>query len=157
MSEARAATIGLYDRALNQLTTFLKHIITPTNMWLLKTSNGRLGNSFLGISVLLLYTVGAKSGLDRVTPLYYLCDGDKIILVGSNGGNIRNPAWVNNLEAQPDARVNVKGREIRVRARLADVEEYQRYWPMVTEMFGKWQEIQDRSSRKFPIMILEPR
>ena len=53
------------------LVTFLKHLITATNMWILKKSKGRLGNSFLGVPVLLLYSVGFKSGVERETPLFF--------------------------------------------------------------------------------------
>ncbi len=147
----------LGGRVVVFVATFFKHIITPINRWLLKISNGRFGNSFLGKSVLLLHSVGAKSGLERVTPLFYLSDREKIILVASNGGNLKNPAWVNNLNANPEAKVKIKGKQTTMRARVATAEERQRYWPMATELFTTWGEIQEMSLREFPIVVLEPR
>jgi len=157
MAEAQADTFNWFDRAFVHLTTFLKHIITPINMWLLKVSKGRFGNTFLGTSVLLLHSVGCKSGLERVTPLFYLEHDEKIILVASNGGNIKNPAWVNNLNANPEAKVNIKGTEIKMHARIANSEEHEFYWPKATEFFSTWEWAQEKSIRKFPIIVLEPR
>ena len=74
MSELRVEKIRWYHRLRSSWYTLLKLLITRTNMWLLVKSNGRLGNSFLGKSVLLLHSVGSKSGLPRVTPLFYLQD-----------------------------------------------------------------------------------
>ncbi len=157
MTEAPPRTLGWFDRAFVRMTTALKHIITPVNMWLLKVSRGRLGNSFLGVPVLLLHTVGSKTGLQRVTPLYYLEHQDRIILVASNGGNARDPAWVNNLKASPEAIVNIKGKEVKMHAHLADAEEFDRYWAMMTEMFFVWRGIQGKSTRRFPLAVLEHR
>ncbi len=157
MVESKSDAIGWLDRVLVHSATLLKHVIAPINMWLLKTSNGRLGNSFLGVSVLLLYTIGSKSGLKRVTPLFYLRHQEKIVLVASNGGNAKNPAWVDNLNANPEAKVKIKGKETKVHAHIANAEEHQRYWPMMTEMFFIWREAQERSVREFPIAVLEPR
>lgn len=156
MSELSVEKVHWLHALMTPLITLLKHIITRTNMWLLKKSNGRLGNSFLGVPVLLLYTKGVKSGLERVTPLFYLQDQEKIILVGSNGGNIKNPAWISNINANPLCKVNVKGNVIEVKTHLADEQEYHRYWPMITTTFSTWQKFQERSGRKFPVVVLEP-
>ena len=139
------------------LVTFLKHLITATNMWILKKSKGRLGNSFLGVPVLLLYSVGFKSGVERETPLFYFRHEGKVVVVGSNGGNVKDPAWVKNVLKNPDIRVNIKGQEIAVRAHLALAEEMAIYWPLVTQTFTVWQKFQERSERQFPIVVLEPR
>lgn len=142
---------------ITPLVTFLKHLITSTNMWILKKSKGRLGNSFLGVPVLLLYSVGFKSGVERETPLFYFRHGDKVVVVGSNGGDVKDPAWVKNVVKNPDIRVNIKGQEIAVRAHVASVEEMAIYWPLVTQTFTVWQKFQERSERQFPIVVLEPR
>ncbi len=157
MGEAPLRTLGVIGRARIHFIAFLKHIITPTNMWLLKVSKGRLGNSFLGVSVLLLHTVGSRTGKKRVTPLFNLQHEEKIILVASNGGNAKNPGWLHNLKANPEAMVNLKGKEMKMHAHVADAEEFELYWPMVIEMFSVWGGIQDKSIRKFPLAVLEPR
>ncbi|MFI5394179.1 MAG: nitroreductase/quinone reductase family protein [Candidatus Binatia bacterium] len=157
MTGARSGKIGALKRLRVHVTTLLKHIITPANRFLLMISNGCLGNSFLGVPVLSLTTVGAKSKLERVTPLFYLHHQGKIILVASNGGNTKNPAWVANINAHPEVKVKIKGQETRMHAHIATAEERQRYWPMVTELFPTWKTVQETSVRTFPIAVLEPR
>lgn len=68
-------------------------MITGGNAVLLKISKGRIGSSFLGVPVLLLTTIGRKSGKSRIRPLYYLADGDNLVLVASNAGISTDPAW----------------------------------------------------------------
>ncbi len=122
MAELEVNKNSLFMTIMTPWITFLKHLITSINMWILKKSNGRLGNSFLGVSVLLLYTTGAKSGLERVTPLFYLQHEGKVILLASNGGNTKNPAWFNNLNANPESKVNIKGKETNMVAHIATSE-----------------------------------
>ncbi len=157
MSEMRVEKIGLIDKLRSKWMTFLKIIITRTNMWVLIKSNGRLGNSFLGKSVLLLHSIGSKSGIERITPLFYLADGDRVILVASNAGTLTNPAWFNNLKADPQVKINIKGTETNMLAHQADSEEFDQLWPAVIEMFPTWERIQEKSVRNFPLMVLEPR
>ena len=141
---------------IEPLVTFLKHVITSVNMWVLIKSKGHLGNSFLGVPVLLLHSVGFKSGNERVTPLFYFKKDGKVIIVGSNGGNPKNPAWVKNVTLVPEIKINIKGKEVDVKAHLADEDEQDLYWPMVIETFAVWQRFQERSERQFPIVVLEP-
>jgi F420H(2)-dependent quinone reductase len=147
---------NLFRTLRNYKVSLLKIIITNTNIWLLKKTKGRFGNSFLGMSVMLLTSTGAKSGLVRVTPLFYVVDNEKIIVVGSNGGGIKNPAWVKNITANPTAKVTIKGQEKAMQAHTASTDEYQRYWPVVTEMFPIWQKFQDKNLRQFPVIVFEP-
>lgn len=142
---------------LSPLVKLLDRIIASTNLWLLKKSNGRLGNRFLGVPVLLLYTTGAKSGVERVTPLFYLQYEEKVLLVGSHGGSMKNPAWVINLNANPKTVIGIKGTRTEMLAHFANEEEHQRYWPMLTEMFPVWKKFQEKSGRRFPVVVLEPR
>ncbi len=157
MSELRVEKIRWYHRLRSSWYTLLKLLITRTNMWLLVKSNGRLGNSFLGKSVLLLHSVGSKSGLPRVTPLFYLQDGNNIVLVASNAGTLTNPAWFNNLVARPEAAVTIRGVRTERIAHVATPAEFKQLWPKVTEMFPTWERIQENSVRNFPIIVLELR
>jgi len=84
-----------------RLLKFLRKLITDGNVWLLRVSKGKIGNSFLGVPVLLLTTTGRKSGMPRTQPLYYLIEGERVILVASNAGTESDPAWLLNLEARP--------------------------------------------------------
>ena len=138
-----------------RLLKFLRKLITDGNVWLLRISNGKIGNSFLGVPVLLLTTVGRKSGQSRTQPLYYLGDGDQVLLVASNAGTERDPAWLLNLEARPEVSVNINGVENGMSGHVATAEEKSELWPKLTKMFPKWQMMEDRSERSFKVVILE--
>lgn len=106
-----------------QLLKFLRKLITDGNVWLLRITKGRLGNSFLGVPVLLLTTVGRKSGQNRTQPLYYLEDGERVLLVASNAGTESDPTWLLNMQANPVVSIDNNGRENKVSERVASAEE----------------------------------
>jgi deazaflavin-dependent oxidoreductase (nitroreductase family) len=145
-----------FTRWHETLLKFLRGLITSTNVWLLKASKGRLGNSFLGVPVLLLTTTGRKSGRQRTQPLYYLETDDQIVLVASNAGTTTDPAWLLNLQAQPNVSIDVRGHIRKMTAHVASAEEKAGLWPQLTTMFPKWQMMEDRSQRSFKVVILEP-
>ena len=138
------------------LLKFLRILITKTNVWLLTISNGRLGNSFLGVPVLILTTTGRKSGQPRPQPLYYLETGERIILVASNAGTSGDPAWLLNLKANPQVTIDKQGDLRQMIAHIASPEEKAEYWPQLTNLFPKWQMMEDRSKRSFKVVILDP-
>lgn len=107
--------------------------------------------------MLLLEHVGAKSGRKRTSPLVYFRDGENIVLVASKGGFPKHPAWFHNLRANPDTRVQVGHRRPLVRARVATDAERERLWPKAVETYGGYAEYQERTERKIPLVILEPR
>ncbi|MFN8626624.1 MAG: nitroreductase family deazaflavin-dependent oxidoreductase [Candidatus Binatia bacterium] len=134
----------------------LRKGITRGNIWLLKISRGRLGNSFLGTPTLLLTTTGRKSGQPRTIPLYYRTERARLLLVASNAGTSRDPDWLLNIRAQPLVTVRIRGRTQPMRARVASMEENQQLWPSLLATFPLWQMMFERSHRVFPIVILEP-
>ena len=85
---------------------------------------GRMGKS----PILLLNTVGRKSGKKRATPLLYVVDGEDFVIIASKGGAPTHPGWYLNLMANPDASVEVEDRKVRVRAEEVDGEEKARLW-----------------------------
>lgn len=107
--------------------------------------------------MLLLEHVGAKSGRKRTSPLVYFRDGENIVLVASKGGFPKHPAWFHNLRANPDTRVQVGHRRPLVRARVATDAERERLWPKAVETYGGYAEYQERTERKIPLVVLEPR
>lgn len=136
---------------------FLKKAITRSNVWLLKASRGRLGNSFLGRPVLLMTTTGHKSGRLRTQPLFYVEDQGRnvLLLVASNGGSPNDPLWLKNIRTHPEVRVSRKGQETLMKAHIASSEEKALLWPKMIAAFPYWQEVSDRSQRSFPVVILE--
>jgi deazaflavin-dependent oxidoreductase (nitroreductase family) len=109
------------------------------------------------VRTLYLHTVGRRSGTPRRTPLYYLDDGDALAIVTSNAGRDREPAWWLNLQATPDAEVEV-GKERRpVRARPGTQSEYERLWPQFVAGLRNYESYRRKTARKIEVVILEPR
>jgi deazaflavin-dependent oxidoreductase (nitroreductase family) len=106
--------------------------------------------------VLLLHHVGRKTGTARVTPVLFLADGSRLVIVGSKGGASADPAWVANLMAQPVTTVEVGRRRVRVRARRAGEAERAKYWPRLVEIYPSYATYQDRTERVIPVLVLEP-
>lgn len=107
--------------------------------------------------MLLLEHVGAKSGRRRTTPLVYFRDDDRIVLVASKGGYEKHPAWFHNLRANPETRVQVGHRRLDVRARVASDAERERLWPRAVETWPGYAQYQQRTERRIPLVVLEPR
>jgi len=113
---------------------------------------GRMGKS----PILLLNTVGRKSGKKRTSPLLYVVDGDDFVVIASKGGASTHPAWYLNLMANPDATVEVGDREVRVRAEEADPEEKARLWQKMVEMYPTYDDYQKKTEREIPLLVLHP-
>src|SRR4051794_10128709 len=123
-----------------------------------RLTRGRIGHRVPGgPPMLLLDHVGAKSGVKRTIPLVYVDDGDDIVLVASKGGNPKNPAWFHNLRANPDTTVQVGSEQRRVRARVATDDERKRLWPKAVDTYSGYAGYQERTDRKIPLIVLEPR
>ena len=110
----------------------------------------------LGSEVLLLNSVGRKSGQKRTTPLLYLRDGEEYVIVASKGGSPKHPAWYHNLKANPRTTIEVGNRKVPVRAGEANPEERARLWPKLVEMYPSFESYQRKTEREIPIIILEP-
>jgi F420H(2)-dependent quinone reductase len=108
----------------------------------------------LGISpVLLLTTTGRKTGKQHTIPLLYLNDGDNLILVASNGGAPIHPVWWLNLQANPEAVVEIGKIKLPMRARQADAEEHKRLWPLLVAMYADFAEYQKRLLVRFRLLF----
>jgi deazaflavin-dependent oxidoreductase (nitroreductase family) len=123
-----------------------------------RLTGGLVGHRFPFLPpMLLLEHVGARSGKRRTVPLVYLHDGDDYVIVASKGGNPRNPSWFHNLRANPETTIQVGSERLPVRARVASPQKRTHLWPKVVEHYGGYGEYQERTERKIPLMILEPR
>lgn len=115
---------------------------------------GRIGND---LPVLLLTTTGRKSGKARTTPLLYVEDGGRYVIVASVGGAPKHPAWYLNLQADPSATIEVGRRSLAVRAETAEEpEERARLWQALTQMYPTYDAYQARTSRIIPVVALTP-
>jgi F420H(2)-dependent quinone reductase len=126
------------------------------NVPLYRASGGRLGGRIGRAPVLLLTTTGRKSGQKRTAPVVYLADGENMIVIGSNAGNNRVPAWALNLKADPRAEVEVGRRRIPVQARVAEGEERADLWRRSNEQYAGFDDYEARTDRAISLFVLEP-
>jgi deazaflavin-dependent oxidoreductase (nitroreductase family) len=108
-----------------------------------------------GAPVLILTTVGRRSGKARSTPLIYGRNGDDHLVVASQGGAPVPPAWYLNLQANPAVTVQVKGDVFAARARTAAAEEKPGLWKIMTSIWPDYDQYQERTDREIPVVILE--
>lgn len=123
---------------------------------LLKLSRGRLSFA-VGAPVLLLKHIGAKSGKTRETPLLYTKYDDAVIIVASNAGSTKHPAWYANLRKNPECEVIIPKRSGKWRAReVIDEAERERVWALVNDQYAGYETYQGRTDgRKIPLMVLD--
>jgi deazaflavin-dependent oxidoreductase (nitroreductase family) len=131
--------------------------IAFTHRLVYRASGGRLGATLGGKPMLLLSTKGRRSGRERTTPLLYHQDGENFVVVGSNGGDPRHPAWFLNLMADPAVRVQAGRRKLACQARVAGPEERTRLWPKLCAEYAGYADYETRSEREIPVVILAPR
>jgi deazaflavin-dependent oxidoreductase (nitroreductase family) len=138
-------------------TDFFTKWMSRFNTFMYRRSGGEgLGGTFQNIPVALLTTTGRKTGQPRVSPLYFLRDGDRVIVAASKVGAEKNPMWYLNLKANPKVSVQIK-REVRdLTARDASEEERAKYWPQLVEMYPSYEDYQSWTDRTIPIVICDP-
>lgn len=131
-------------------------LFTSANVFIYKASNGRLGNRLGAQAVLVLFTLGRKTGRQHATTLsFYRHDGDYLV-VASNWGKESHPGWYYNLLSQPRATIQVGSKKLAVQARPAEGEEYGRLWKLVTAKNEQYIAYQSTIQRRIPIVILSP-
>jgi deazaflavin-dependent oxidoreductase (nitroreductase family) len=127
------------------------------NTWMYRRNDGEgLGGTFQNIPVALLTTTGRRSGQPRISPLYFLRDGDRVVVAASRGGSDRNPMWYLNLKANPKVQVQIKNEVLGRTARDANDEERARYWPQLVQMYPTYEDYQSWTDRVIPLVVCEP-
>ncbi len=107
-----------------------------------------------GKHLLVLTTIGRKSGVERDTPLFFFRDGDRFIIIASAGGAPKHPIWWLNLQSNPQAKIQVGPRVIPITARQADGEERTRLWSIIAENYKNFVQYQNHTTREIPVVIL---
>jgi len=131
-------------------------VATKLHTFVYRVTGGRLGRRMVGAPVLLLTTTGRKTGKQRTSPLLYLEDGENLVIVASNGGAPRHPTWWLNLQADPEASLEIGNRKLRVRAEEASPEEKEWLWTRLVAMYGPYESYRHRTDRDIPVVILRP-
>ena len=118
-------------------------------------SKGRIGNRMRGLPVLVLTTKGRKSGLTRRNALMYLPYGKDFVIIASNLGDEKHPAWWINLKAEPTASVQIADSHYVIHAREADGDEGEKLWQAIAEKNSDYEQYRTWTSRRIPVVILE--
>jgi deazaflavin-dependent oxidoreductase (nitroreductase family) len=136
---------------------FFVHVASRIDPPLLRASRGKVSIA-VGQPVALLTHRGAKSGVERRTPLLYVDDGDRLVFIASNGGSPRHPAWYHNLRAHPEVRILSRKGERAYVAREAEGPEREELWRRANDLYGGYDTYQQRAGdRRIPVIVCEPR
>ena len=160
-SPARGRRLSAYEQVVEDLAAsragawaFL-HVFSAADRRLLALTAGRLSLA-VGAPVGLLETTGARTGRRRRTPLLYLVDGLDVVVVASNGGSDRDPAWLHNLRARETVRLLTREHGWRpYRERIAAGAERARQWALATDLFDGYRAYQARTARQIAVVVLE--
>ncbi|HEU5198151.1 MAG TPA: nitroreductase family deazaflavin-dependent oxidoreductase [Ktedonobacterales bacterium] len=120
-----------------------------------RANRGKPDNPFANRPLLLLTTTGAKSGQPRTTPMMYIPDGNRLLVIASNAGAARHPDWYHNLVAHPEVTVEVKTETYKATATVAEGEARQRLWKKIVEAAPFFTDHQAKITRQIPVIILE--
>jgi deazaflavin-dependent oxidoreductase (nitroreductase family) len=121
-----------------------------------RANKGVVGGYFAGANMILLHTVGAKSGQPRINPLVYVPDGDRLVIIASKGGADSNPDWYYNLLANPLVTVEVGTETFKARATAVTEEpERSRLYAQMVAHRGGFAEYEQKTTRKIPAVVLE--
>jgi len=137
------------------LKSMLKAMISVM-VFMYRLTGGGIGGKMQTMPVLLLSTIGRKSGKPRTVPLTYLRDGSAYVITASYGGLPRNPAWFLNLESHPEATIQVKKRQMQVKTETANPEKKRELWARLMEVAPGYANYQKRTTRDIPMVILHP-
>jgi deazaflavin-dependent oxidoreductase (nitroreductase family) len=141
-------------RAVSVTSTFLR-----LQQWVYIRTDGRLGHGMSGVSTLLLRTTGRRSGATRTNGLVYARDGDSYLVVASNGGSDRAPAWLHNLWANPEVGIQVRRERLTCTARVIEPSDrdHERFWRAVNDNNrDRYTAYQQKTARPIPVIELKP-
>ena len=131
-------------------------IIGAIHRWLYRGSGGKWGQTFFGSPILLLTTTGRRTGQPRTWPLTYLPEGERLIVIASNGGQPNHPAWYLNLRANPQVSAQLGDQTHTMIAKTAEGTERARLWSRVVEEYPAYAGYQRKTDRQIPVVVLRP-
>jgi deazaflavin-dependent oxidoreductase (nitroreductase family) len=119
-----------------------------------RANEGKVGGQFAGAPMILVHHFGAKSGVERVSPMVYFPDGDRMLIVASAAGAPKNPDWYHNLKANPEVPVEVGPDTFRVVVEELAAAERAEKWAAITAVMPGFAEYQEKTSRQIPVLAL---
>ncbi|GAB3833726.1 nitroreductase family deazaflavin-dependent oxidoreductase [Dactylosporangium cerinum] len=121
-----------------------------------RANEGRVGGNFEGAPLLLLHTVGARTGQERVHPVMYQKVDAGYAVFASKGGAPTNPDWYHNILAQPQVQAEIGTGTVKLAARVAEGEERERIWTAQKAAYPGFADYESKTSRQIPVVVLEP-
>jgi F420H(2)-dependent quinone reductase len=134
----------------------LFRFILAVSVYLYRLTQGNFGGRVQGLQVLLLTTVGRKTGKTHTTPLGYFVEDDNYIITASNAGFDTNPGWFHNLRANPLVKLEIKDQHIEVEAKIALPEKRNLLWSKLISLSPAYAKYATKTSREIPLIILHP-
>lgn len=121
-----------------------------------RANAGKVGGPFAGKTLLILHSIGAKSGQERLNPVVYIRDADRLVIIASKGGSPTHPDWYHNIVANPQVRVEVGTEQFAARASISTEPERTRLYEKMIEMMPVFAEYRKKTTRTIPVIILTP-
>ncbi|HET9223753.1 MAG TPA: nitroreductase family deazaflavin-dependent oxidoreductase [Roseiflexaceae bacterium] len=134
---------------------FLKAVLS-IYIFLYRLTNGAIGGRMAGLQVLLLTTTGRKTGQSRTSPLGYFKADNNFVVIASNGGSDRNPAWFYNLKNNPQVTIQIGKTHLAAKAEVADAGKRAELWADLVKMAPAYEHYEARTKREIPIVVLQP-
>jgi deazaflavin-dependent oxidoreductase (nitroreductase family) len=156
MADIPTRAVGTFGRPYPRDAARWQGFVTTLHTMVYRLSGGRLGTTLLGMPMLLLTTWGRRTGALRTAPLLYLPVDGALVLVASNGGARRSPTWWYNLQARPEALVQIGPVRGPARASPASPAERRRLWPLLLQVYPPYARYQARTDRQIPLVLLHP-
>lgn len=120
-----------------------------------RANGGKVGRGFEGAPLLLLHTTGAKSGKERIAPVMYLQDGERVLVFASKAGAVDNPDWYHNILAEPRVSVEVGTEAYEARAEVVTGDERDRLYARQAQLYPGFAEYEEKTDRVIPVVALE--
>ncbi len=134
----------------------LVKLLSSAHTTAFRLTRGVVGRRLVDNDMLLLTTMGRRTGAKHTVPLLYLEEEDVVVIIASYGGRPHHPDWYRNLMASPEATVQIGHRLRAVVARTMNEFERAEWWPRVVAAYGDYDVYQRRTSREIPLVALEP-
>jgi deazaflavin-dependent oxidoreductase (nitroreductase family) len=131
-------------------------LISKSHVFWYRLTGGAVGGKVANVPILLLTTIGRKTGKARTTPLLYQADGNRYVVVASNAGDDNTPFWWLNLQSNPRGEIQVGRDKKMIRAVKASPEEKKRLWQVMAKAYPSYDEYQTRTQREIDVVVLEP-
>ena len=147
---------------MNAWWKFWLKIVPPMHIKLYRWTGGLIGGSMAGVKMLLLTTIGRKSGLERTSPLLFIEDdhpdhAGALIIVASKGGAPKHPAWYLNLTANPEVTVENRRDKRTMTASTVNDADRERLWPQLVDAWSDYANYQKKTDRQIPVVRLTPK